>query len=159
MELKDPSQNAVRRSKAGFTLMEVVVSIGLLAVALSAIAGSIGYSSRRGAETSRESQAVWMLEGMLSESREAVRGRQQTTAIHRFGIPRELPGSVELWFDGQGGQVEGREDAFYRCRLEFQPDPAGTRLMHLHGRVTWPAAAMEGREQGSAELFTSLLMP
>ena len=137
--------------------MEVVVSIGILAVALSAIAGTIGYSSARAAESSRKAQAAWLLDGMLSEVRDAIRDSAPFSALHRIETPASMPATEELWFNGDGLQVEKQEDAFYRFRLEFRADPTSATLYHLHGRVTWPATAKDGREKGSAELLTSIL--
>ena len=82
------------RPPAGFTLMEVMISIGILAVALSTIAGTIGYSSARAAEMSRKTQATWLLEGMLGEVRGAIRDRQPQSAVHRIEIPAGLPGQT-----------------------------------------------------------------
>jgi type II secretory pathway pseudopilin PulG len=145
------------RAVPGFTLMEVVVSIGILAVALSSIAATIGYSSKRAAESSRKAQAVWLLDGMLSEVRDAIRSRQSFSALHRIETPASMPATEELWFNGEGLRVEKRDDAVFRCRLEFRADPSSAGLFHLHGRITWPAAVREGREKGSAELLTSIL--
>ena len=151
--------HSTRRPLAGFTLMEVMISIGILAVALSTIAGTIGYSSARAAEMSRKTQATWLLEGMLGEVRGAIRDRQPQSPVHRIEIPAGMPGTEEMWFDGGGLRVEKQGDAVFRCRLEFRADPTSATLCHLHGRVSWPAAAPEGKEKGSAELLTSILQP
>ncbi len=142
---------------AGFTLMEVVVSIGILAVSLTTIAGTIGYSSRRAAESSRRIQAAWLLDGMIAETAAAVRGRQLESAIHRIEPPANTPAEEELFFTSEGSRVEKPEDAFFRCRLEFRADATSAELVHLQGRVTWPAVARDGREQGSVDLLTSIL--
>lgn len=143
----------------GFTLMEVVVSIGILAVALPTIAGTISYSSKRAAESGHEVRAIWLLDSMQSELRATVRGQHPATAIHAIAKPASVPSSEDLFFDSEGVQVDDLKEAFYRCRLEFRPDASSDDLIHLQGRIIWPAAAPEGREQGSVELVTSILKP
>ena len=153
-----PIQRQSQRSR-GFTLMEVVVSIGILAVALPTIAGTIGTCSRRAAESGHEARATWLLDGMLSDLRAVVRGRQSATAIYEIAAPASVPATDELFFDGEGVLLEDEKGAFYRCRLEFRPDESSASLIHLQGRISWPAAAREGREQGAVELVTSIVKP
>jgi prepilin-type N-terminal cleavage/methylation domain-containing protein len=143
----------------GFTLMEVVVSIGILAVTLPTIAGTISYCNNRAAATGHDARATGLLDAMLSDLRFVMRGGRPTTAIHGITVPKSVPATEEMFFDAEGVQVEGMDGAFYRCRLEFRPDESSTSLIHLQARVTWPAAAPEGREKGSTELVTSILKP
>jgi type II secretory pathway pseudopilin PulG len=139
--------------------MEVVVSIGILAVALSAIAGTISYGSRRGAETSRKVQAGWLLDGMVADFRDAMPAGRTRTALHELDVPAAAPAELEYFFDAEGIRTEGAEGSFFRCRFEFHPDDSGAALIHLNGRISWPALAKKGREQGSVELVSTIFRP
>jgi prepilin-type N-terminal cleavage/methylation domain-containing protein len=158
MQASAPSILRFRRPR-GFTLMEVVVSIGILAVALSAIAGTISYGSRRGAETSRKVQAGWLLDGMVADLRDAMPAGRTRTALHELDVPAAAPAELEYFFDAEGIRTEGAEGSFFRCRFEFRPDDSGAALIHLNGRISWPALAKKGREQGSVELVSTIFRP
>jgi len=148
------------RRRRGFTLMEVVVSIGVLAVALSVIIASIGFSSSRGAENSFKAQAISLAETALADVGGALRNNQEVSEIYRITPPSESSeGREMLYFDVDGMLATDRERGFFTCNLEFHPDAEVAGLMHVHARISWPTKAKPGREQGAVELLTSYSMP
>lgn len=139
----------------GFTLMEVVVSIGVLAVALSVIVASIGFSSSRSAENTYKILALSLAETALTDVRGAIANGLDKSEILEVAMPVSESRSEDiLYFDVNGLPVEqGR--GFFSCVLTFFPDAEVSGLLHVHARVFWPTRAMIGREQGSVEILTS----
>jgi type II secretory pathway pseudopilin PulG len=148
------------RAPAGFTLIEVVLSIGLLAFAVTVIMAALNTAGHYSANDARRALAVDLLH----------RGfRDLEMANTRGGAPSPVLGlkpiawskgadTQRLWFDADGGRVDTAAQAFFRCDITANPDPTGA-VGHLHGRVTWPARNPQGRTNGEVELFTSLPLP
>jgi prepilin-type N-terminal cleavage/methylation domain-containing protein len=158
MSMPHPSSGI--RQRPGFTLMEVVVSIGVLAVALSVIIASIGFSSSRGAENSFKALAISLAETAMADVGGALRNQQKRSEIYQITPPEGNAGGREtLYFDVDGMLAPDRGRSFFSCELQFHPDLEVTGLMHVHARVSWPTKAKPGREQGSVGLLTSYSLP
>lgn len=147
-------------SPAGFTLIEAVLSIGLLAFAVTVIMAAMNTAGNYSANDARRTLAVELLHRSF---------RDLEMANTRRGGPSPVLGlepiawgkgadTLRLWFDAEGGRVETAAQAFFRCDITANPDPTGA-VGHLHGRVTWPARNPQGRTSGEVELFTSLPLP
>ena len=141
--------------------MEIVISLGVLTFALTTILLALSYASKSSAESISKSQAIEILELTFADINAANLNRFPKSPQYLIDAPdgaapehREL-----LWFDGEGRRVEARQDAYFRCELTFHQDSRHAELLHLHGRVAWPALAEEGRERQQTELLTSLLLP
>lgn len=144
----------------GFTLVEVVISIGVLAIALSVIVGSIAYSSGRGAENSRRLQALSLAETAVTDLRSALNNSRTTTTMLALATPANPPVAKTqvVYFNAEGVKVDSATGAFFKCTVNYYPDAGVTSLAHVHLRVTWPALAKEGSEQGAAELLNSFAL-
>lgn len=155
------SQPKYHPPASGFTLMEIVISLAILAFALTTILLALGFASKSSAESISKSQAIEILELTFADINAANLNRFPKSPQYLIDTPdgaapehREL-----LWLDGEGRRVETRQDAYFRCELTFHQDSRHAELLHLHGRVAWPALAKEGRERQQIELLTSLLLP
>lgn len=146
-----------RLSRRGFTLVEVVVSVGLLAFAILVILGSLGYSGRLAANDARRTQAVELLHSCFRDLDPARNPGGGSTPVLKLA-PLAWPSKVRLWFDAEGNPVPDAQQAFFKCDLSAVKD-ASAPLGHLHGRIVWPAKRTTGSPDGDAELFTSLMLP
>lgn len=147
-------------SPAGFTLIEAVLSIGLLAFAVTVIMAALNMAGNYSANDARRVLAVDLLH----------RGFRDLAMVNRpgaglspvLGLKPITWGkgteTLRLWFDAEGKRVETQAQAFFRCDITAYPDPTGA-VGHLHGRMEWPARNNQGRTSGEVELFTSLLLP
>lgn len=145
----------------GFTLIEVVLSVAVLAIGFTSVLLCLSYASSLSSESAGKGQAISILRNAFSDIRTAQNGGFQKSPQFDVKAPnaddderREL-----LWFDEDGQQVAEQRDASYRCVITFHADPIHPELLHLHGRVAWPAQAKEGREAHQMELLTSLRTP
>jgi prepilin-type N-terminal cleavage/methylation domain-containing protein len=154
-----PTLPGTGRTRRGFTLMEVVVSIGVLAMALAVIVTSIAFSGNRGAENSRKSQALSLAESAAADVTAAL--KQELTRSERLGIPPPAAGveaTETVYFDANG-VTSDKAKGFYQCRVSYHPDKSINGLTHMHLRVLWPARARPGREEGAVELLSSVKVP
>lgn len=144
----------------GFTLIEVVVSLGIFAVAIVALVSSLGISSGFSASEARRVRGAEILHGCFRDL-SFVQGSATATSP-ALGIAPIVwgtkPVQVRLWFDHAGKRVTDEKQAYFKCDLTATRDPAG-KLGHLHGRIVWPAARQKGPPDGEVELFTSLMLP
>lgn len=141
--------------------MEIVISLGVLTFALTTILLALSHASKSSAESINKSQAIEILELTFADITAANLNRFPKSSQYLIDAPAGgAPGPRDpLWFDGEGRRVGARQDAYFRCELTFHQDPRHAKLLHLHGRVAWPARAEEGREGHQTELLTSLLLP
>jgi prepilin-type N-terminal cleavage/methylation domain-containing protein len=145
----------------GFSLVEIVISLAILAVAMSTIFLTLSYASKSTAESTGKSQAIEILVQTFADINAANINRFLKSPQYSIAAPDgDTPERRDLlWFDGEGRRVADRQDAYFRCELTYHQDSRHTDLLHLHGRVAWPARAEEGREPHQTELLTSLLLP
>lgn len=144
----------------GFTLVEVLVSLGVFAFAIVVIVSSLGSSGTYAANDARRTLAVELLHTCFRDldfSKASVNVPSPTLGIAPIAWDATPP-KIRLWFDGDGKRVDSDKDAFFTCDLTPKRDPAA-RLGHLYGRIAWPAKRRSGPPDGEAELFTSLSLP
>lgn len=145
---------------AGFTLIEAVLSIGLLAFALAVILTGLGTAARYAANDARRAVAVELLHRCFRDLEMVGKsgvGRSPTLGLAPLAWGGS-PAAVQLWFDADGAQVASRSEAFFRCDLLANRE-AEAPLGHLHGRVVWPVRKSGARADGQVELFTSWTLP
>ena len=153
----------VAKGRGGFTMVEVVIAIGVLAIALAVIVGSIAFSSGRGAENARKIQALTLAEtavtdlrGALNNPARAKNGLLLVDLVTDLRPPKPLVAATkEIYFDAEGVEVGSKTGAFFTATLNYYPDAGVSSLVHVHTRLVWPAAAAVGNEQGSVELLNS----
>ena len=145
---------------AGFTLIEVVLSIGLLAFAIMVIMTALGTAASYAANDARRTLAVDLLHrGFLDLQMATTPGSGRSPTLGLSPIEwGSKPATFRLWFDANGTLVETPAKAFFRCELTANRDAAGG-LGHLHGRMAWPVRKTGRRTDGNVELFTSVLLP
>jgi type II secretory pathway pseudopilin PulG len=144
----------------GFTLIEVLVSLGVFTFAIVVIVASLGTSGTYAANDSRRTVAVEILHTAFRDidlAKHRGSGTSPTLGIEPISW-ESSPAKVRLWFDIDGRIVDSEKDAFFKCDLTPKRDPAGP-LGHLHGRIVWPAKRLKGAPDGDVELFTTLLLP
>ena len=144
----------------GFTLIEVMISLGIFAFAIVVVIGSLGTSGNSAANDARRTLTVEILHHCFHDldlAKSSTSDPSPTLAL--APIPWDAkPARLRLWFDASGQRVADAKQAFFRCDLTPTRDPA-LPLGHLHGRIVWPAKRLQGAPDGDAELFTSLLLP
>ena len=147
-------------SPAGFTLIEVVLSVGLLAFSIMVIMTALGTAGSYAANDARRTLAVELLHRSFRDLELAQTpgsGRSPTLGLEPITWG-PTAANIRLWFDADGTLVETQGKAFFRCELIANRDDKGT-LGHLHGRVVWPVRKSGDRADGQVELFTSMLLP
>jgi prepilin-type N-terminal cleavage/methylation domain-containing protein len=144
----------------GFTLVEVMVSLGIFAFAILVIVGSLGTSGAYAANDARRTLTAELLHTCfrdLAFARTAASAPSPTLGLAPL-VWGPAPTKVRLWFDVAGQRVDDEKQAFFKCDLTATREASGP-LGHLHGRIVWPAQRQKGAPDGDVELFTSLLLP
>jgi type II secretory pathway pseudopilin PulG len=143
----------------GSSLVEVVVSIGVLAVAVPLIFGSIVESGNAGQYSAAETRAPWMVGTCMEEIRASRAGKARY--FDNTGMDQPFPPTGEIWALGfaESGSIIGKlsrqeyesglrkfEDSDIRYIASIRsstkpPDiPEGSPLS-IHISVEFPAAA------------------
>jgi prepilin-type N-terminal cleavage/methylation domain-containing protein len=144
----------------GFTLLEVLVSLGIFVFAITVILTSMGTSATAAANDARRSQAVEILNSCFEDISLSGTAADGKSAIYRLQpiAWSSVPAPIRLWFNAEGKQVTDAKTALFECKITATKDPAAS-LGNLDGRIVWPAKRKSGSPDGVAELFTSVLLP
>jgi type II secretory pathway pseudopilin PulG len=144
----------------GFTLIEVLVSLGIFVFAIVVIVGSLASSGNFAANDARRTLTVELLHTCFRDlDLVKLPGSPPSPTLGLTPIVWDTkPAKVRVWFDVAGNRVSDEKQAFFKCDLTATRDTTGF-LGHLHGRIVWPARRKQGAPDGDVELFTSLLLP
>lgn len=144
----------------GFTLLEVLVSLGIFVFAITVILTSLGTSASSAANDARRSQAVEILHSCFEDMSLSGTAADAKSPIYKLQpiAWSSVPAPVRLWFDAEGKQVTDAKTALFECNIIATKDPAAP-LGNIDGRIVWPAKRKTGAPDGVAELFTSVLLP
>ena len=147
-------------SPAGFTLIEVVMSIGLLAFAIMVIMSALGTAAHYASNDARRTLAVDLLHRSFTDLGLVNKPGTQRSPTLGLGPLTwgSSPSKLQVWFDAGGNVVTTQSKAFYRCDLTATRDERGA-VGHLHGRILWPVRQSGRGVDGTAELFTSMSLP
>lgn len=144
----------------GFTLLEVLVSLGIFVFAITVILTSLGTSASAAANDARRSQAVEILNSCFEDLAMSGTAADAKSPIYKLEPISWSATSapLRLWFDADGKRVDDEKSALFQCEIVATKDTAEP-LGNIHGRIVWPAKRKNGSPDGAAELFTSVLLP
>lgn len=160
--------------QSGFTLVETVLALGLVAFALVSLTGLLLLSLKTNRESMEQVKAANLAATMLSQRRAAPvdPSTTPTGTIAPFWLPQVMrpeppPGgqpvtqiSGQLAFTQEGSPATIPGDAFYLVRYRYQFLPASGRATgaHVHLRIEWPARAPDN-SRDAYELVSLLYLP
>lgn len=147
------------RRRQGFTLIEVLVSLGVFLFVITVVIASIGTAGGSAANEARKTLAAGLLQDCLRDYGFVANTSATTTpALKLEPISWSgTPAGQTVWFDARGRRVKSADEAYFRCEIIPTRETAAP-LGHLRGRMTWPAKRKEAAPDGEVELFTSLLL-
>ena len=142
----------------GFTLVEVVLALGVATVALVSVIGVLGVAVKTSEEAGHDTRLAAMSTQVLSDLRaspfdalwEKVPRTGKSNAATSAG---STPPDSEYSFTGDGTLVEpakvaGNFDVVYQCSVKKTPDPrtrsangGAYNLVRLQLTFTWPVSA------------------
>ena len=138
------------RERAGFSLVEVTLALGVMAICLIAVFGLLpaGLNSNQAAIQQTAASAVLT---MISEDLHST--PKTANSSLRFNIP--IPDGTILYFT-ENGTPDSQANSRYRVVLTFTPS---TNRLATNGRIliTWPAQQDDpSKAAGSVETFIAL---
>lgn len=140
-------------SYAGFTLVEVVLALGVAAVSLLAIFGLLATGLQVNHTSTEQTASMEILTAVVSDLRATP---APTNVSLQFGIT--IPNNTTLYFDAVGrpsGTLSS--DSRYRMVITFLPSTGGRTATQVNLRITWPAGAdPTSPKTHASELFVAL---
>lgn len=151
------------RFARGATLIEAVIAIGVLAVAIPMVFGTIAEAGKSGMATEAETRSVWIVPACMEEVRASREGRSQYFAKTTIG--QTFPNAGDVWalafspegrpigklaksaYDAGVKELNGSRVGYIATMTSAQaPVKAGTTpMLRLHVAVEYPAAAKSTR--------------
>ena len=142
---------------SGFTLVEVVVALGLFVFAITALMGVIPFGMKQVQAASNESRAMAEMESIRDDISLAIRTDMPKSLRYQI-VPPAATATTPVDFKiSEAGEVQsGKGSPAFRIIGTIRR-PAATTAdpVFLHLRATWPANAPAGRETGAVELVAA----
>ncbi len=155
------------RARSAFSLVEVVVAVGILAIAVTSLLALLTSIQRRTSEAAEHldaiaametAAAVFKAEGSAVVSARAVAPGASSSAGERFYLTRDC--SAWGW-----GNAVAAANRFYAVTIERLDDISDANPNASHSivaatlRVEWPAAALDDSEAGVSVLRWNYVFP
>lgn len=152
-------------SHRGVTLVESVIAVGVLAIAIPLVFGSIAESGKSGMASQAETRAIWIVPTCMEEIRASRDGKPEY--FNRTKAGETFPPAGEVWaigFAPDGSAVGKMDTASYRSgtrQLKGEPvlyiasmssesessATGSTPMLNVKITIEYPAAAPEGKRQ------------
>lgn len=134
----------------GFSLVEVVLALGIASFALIALIGMlpIGMASNRDAD--RETQAVAVLSTLITDLKNSPTN-QATSILGLDPHPLASTGATVLYFGENEKLTTDPNEAL--CKLQIRRNPSTNTGISFTAQASWPAQAPAGREAGLVETY------
>lgn len=142
---------------SGFTLVEVVVALGIFIFAVTALMGVLPFGMKQVQAASNESFSMATMEGIRDDLTLALNSKM--TKSLRYGLAPPTAGTttpVDFKIKDNGEVSTTSETTV--CRIIGtlrRPQASTTDPLYLHLRASWPANAPAGRETGAIELVAA----
>jgi uncharacterized protein (TIGR02598 family) len=134
------------RRSAAFTLVEVVISIGLVAFVLTAILGLAAMAANETKNADLKARLAWITERVTSEY------QSQRFSVALESVPTNAP-AISYW-DYSGMPVASHADAYFRCDVSrATPPSASTNFALLQVSIRWPSPPLTSTNVSLISLF------
>lgn len=149
---RDPSQRALR--SAGFTMIELLVAMLILAVALTGLAALQLSTIRNVTDAERYAGATRLAEGVIARYKV-----ESLNNIRSMSVPDPPEWTIEVARDGQPMRnigISGEGPGPYTVQRLVEDLTGGRRLITI--RVTWLQTGVSTADGGAAAYRTNSLM-
>ena len=160
MPSPDPAPSFVRKT-AGFSLVEVVMAVGIVAFCLLAIVGLAGVGMKVNRDSVEEMKATMVGSKLLQLRRYFPTNTDNAAGTLPFGSVRTADPASGTDFSTNYVTADGQQcaatNAAYRVLYRIQPNPA-SRSSTVALRVEWPAQSPSS-VASATEFVTEILWP
>jgi len=152
------------RARAGFSLVEVAVALGIISFALVAIFALIPVGLTSSQTAIAQTGANDILSAVFTDLRAtpptAPVGQSATTQRFQIPIPAAAattsPASAIFYFDSEGqAKSYVQANSRYRLSVAFLPNTNARAATLAFLKVTWPALADPANAAGSVTMFAA----
>ena len=144
-------------SASGFTLVEVIVALGIFVFAVTVLMGVMPFGMKQVQTTSNENLAMTTMEAIRDDL--ALASTAKMTKSLRYGLTPPTAGTttpVNFKIKDNGEVSTAGESTVCRIIGTLRSPPAAAPgPLQLHLRATWPSNAPAGREAGAVELVSA----
>lgn len=146
-----------RNDQSGFTLLEVVVALGIFVFAVTTLMGVMPFGMTQVQSAANESRSLGVMESIRDDISLALEAGMAKTLRYKIDIPatggdRAL--DLNISDDGEIASSGGIVPFKIVGNLRRAAENSG-EADFLHLRASWPPKAPAGREDGSTELIAA----
>lgn len=136
----------------GFSLVEITLSLGVMAICLLAVLGLLPIASQTNRSAAADTAAASIAAAVLADIRATPRAAATSP---QFAVP--FNANSVLFFDAEGQTTTLSNNSIYRAEVTFPVNSSGANAAtFVDVKVSWPAAASPANAAGRTEMFTAL---
>ncbi len=144
-------------SVGGFTLVEMLVALGLFVFAITVLMGVLPFGMQQVQTASNENEALAAMESLRDDAKPALKEKLPTSPIHKLALPAAGGTTqIDLRSLDNGKLSSNGENARFRIVGTLRRPTSGSEPSFLQLRASWPANAPAGRERGSIDLVSAI---
>lgn len=145
--------------KAAFSLIEVVLAVGIFAFVAVALIGLFSYGLKINRESVDEMEATALAQSLLS-----LRVAGPTNALTNCALPpldqaAEIAPTSPVYVSASGALVPDAADARFGLVYRIRPQPVPAGISSVYMCLFWPAQAETDKAQGRCEIFRTVALP
>jgi uncharacterized protein (TIGR02598 family) len=150
------------RHKQGFSLVELVIALGVTSFCLLSIMGLLVVGLQGTQSTGQQTAAVGIGSAIVADLKVTTPGGDSPQfAIHVPAVGNTEPSTTTLYFDGGGTSSTSRgSTALFAVSITMTPPASGKTATIADVTINWPAQATDTTKyQGTWETIVSLDNP
>lgn len=146
-------------SHAGFSLIEVVLAVGIFAFVGVALIGlfSIGLKTNR--ESIDEMEATAMAQSLLNARKAAATNELPNLALPPLDQPAEISTSSPAFLAADGMLTNSASGARFGLLYRIRPEKTPAAASSLYLCLYWPASVPPDKAQGLCEIISTVRLP
>lgn len=150
------------RSRGAFSLVELVLALGIIAFAGMALLGLFSVGLNNNQTASEELEAAMIAESLLA-TRRVLPVAQIDCALPPINAESVITPDDGVYLTVEGTITNDPDQARFRMSYSVEPwsEPGqiAKRTSRVHLSLSWPAAARSGTAQGRLEVTTVFTLP
>jgi len=142
----------------GFSLVEVVMALGILAFAITALLGAFAVGMNTDRESIEELEATHILQSIIAERRANPTLTNTNMLLPVLNTDSTCSSSNALSLDEIGRLQQGTRNGKFGLLYRIAPAP-NTNSASVYCAIYWPGRATPENAQGRVEMTTRIALP
>lgn len=146
-------------ARHAFSLIEVVLAVGIFAFVAVALIGLFSYGLKINRESVEEMEATALAQAILNARKAGPTNELPACSLPRLDLPAEVLPAAPAFVAADGGPLPSGDGARFGLIYRVVPQPTPSSVSSVYLCLYWPAAAGVDKAQGRCELLSTIALP